>query len=307
MSKRNPNTVRKTEGCIRKFVDWIAQPPRSDVRPLCDILPFEMDTYIGGFLLFAQKDDGSHYEPDTLTSFHLGIDRHLREINYAYNITTSELFSTSRQVRRKELKQRGLGNKPNRAEPVSENEENALWESGQLGLDNPKSLLITIWYHNTKLLGFRGCDENRQLKWGDLELKTDEKGQEYLEFNEISTKTRGGNSTHQRSFNPKLFANPQNLSRCPIESYKLYAKHRPVEMNTGESPFYLAVNHNENGKKWFKNQPVGKNKLSVMRKTMANNAGLVGKKTNQSLRKNSVHKTFAFWRCTDDDYAVEWP
>ncbi|XP_033729266.1 uncharacterized protein LOC117318372 [Pecten maximus] len=61
-------------------------------------------------------------------------------------------------------------------------------------------------------------------------------------------------------------------------------------MNTGESPFYLAVNHNENGKKWFKNQPVGKNKLSVMMKTMANNAGLVGKKTNQSLRKTLCTK-----------------
>ncbi|XP_069130277.1 uncharacterized protein [Argopecten irradians] len=61
-------------------------------------------------------------------------------------------------------------------------------------------------------------------------------------------------------------------------------------MNTPESPFYVAVNQNNSGQKWFKNQPVGRNKLGVMMKTMASNAGLTGKKTNQSLRKTLCTK-----------------
>ncbi|XP_033730156.1 uncharacterized protein KIAA1958-like [Pecten maximus] len=281
MSKRNENTVKKTEGCIKRFQECIQSPPRYDSRDILQILPFELDIYIGGFLLSLQKNDGSNYEPDTLTSFHRGIDRYLRENGYLVNILTSDLFSTSRQVlqsRRKELKQKGLGNRPNKAEPVSENEEEMLWECGQLGHGNPHALLNTVWFNNTKLLGFRGCDENRQLKWGDIELKRDENGSEYLEFNERTTKTRGGNSTHVRSFNPKQFQNPEIKWRCPIEAYKLYAKHRPQAMNTPESPFYIAVNQNSTGGKWFKNQPVGRNKLGVMMKTMASNAGLTGKK-----------------------------
>ncbi|XP_069136762.1 uncharacterized protein [Argopecten irradians] len=191
MSKRNENTVKKTEGCIKRFKDWIQAPPRSDPREVLQILPFELDTYIGGFLLSLQKNDGSNYEPDTPTSFHRGIDRYLRENGYSFNILTSDLF---------------------------------------------------------------------------------------------------GNSTHMRSFNPKQFGNPENKSRCPIEAYKLYAKHRPQAMNTPESPFYVAVNQNNSGQKWFKNQPVGRNKLGVMMKAMASNAGLTGKKTNQSLRKTLCTK-----------------
>ncbi|XP_033725157.1 uncharacterized protein LOC117315122 [Pecten maximus] len=146
-----------------------------------------------------EKNDGSNYEPDTLTSFHRDIDRYLRENGYLVSILTSDLFSTSRQVlqsRRKELKQKVLGNRPNKAQPVSENEEEMLWECGQLGHDNPHALLNTVWFNNTNLLGFRGCDENRQLKSGAIELKRDENGSEYLEFSERTTKTRGGNSTH---------------------------------------------------------------------------------------------------------------
>ncbi|XP_033725294.1 zinc finger MYM-type protein 3-like [Pecten maximus] len=287
MSKRNENTVKKTEGCIKRFQEWIQSPPRYDSRDVLQILPFELDTYIGGFLLSLQKNDGSNYKPDTLTSFHRGINRCLRENGYLVNILTSDLFSTSRQVlqsRRKELKQKGLGNRPNKAQPVSENEEEILWECGQ------HALLNTVWFNNTKRLGFGGCYENRQLKWGDIELKTDENGSEYLEFNEITTKTRGGNSTHVRSFNPKQFQNPEIKWRCPIEAYKLYAKHRPQAMNTPESPFYIAVNQNSTGGKWFKNEPVRRNKLGVMMKTMASNAGLTGKKTNQSLRKTLCTK-----------------
>ncbi|XP_069109437.1 uncharacterized protein KIAA1958-like [Argopecten irradians] len=195
MSKRNENTVKKTEGCIKRFKDWIQAPPRSDPREVLQILPFELDTYIGGFLLSLQKNDGSNYEPDTLTSFHRGIDRYLRENGYSFNILTSDLFATSRQVlqsRRKELKQKGLGNRPNKAQPVSDNEEEMLWECGHLGHDNPHALLNTVWFNNTKLLGFRGCDENRQLKWGDIELKHDETGSEYLEFNEKEQQKQEG-------------------------------------------------------------------------------------------------------------------
>ena len=68
-------------------------------------------------------------------------------------------------------------------------------------------------------------------------------------------------------------------------SIQTYAKHRPKAMDTPDSPFYIVVNQNSIGGKWFKNQPVGRDKLGVMMKTMARNAGLTGKKTNQSLRK----------------------
>ena len=51
----------------------------------------------------------------------------------------------------------------------------------------------------------RGDTENHNLTWGDVQLKTDENNNEYLEFFEraTKTKTRTGNTTHLRQFNLK--------------------------------------------------------------------------------------------------------
>ena len=58
-----------------------------------------------------------------------------------------------------------MGNKPNRAEPLDEGTIKKLEDSGQLGLHSAHALLNTVWYFNTELYGFRGSDENCQLKW----------------------------------------------------------------------------------------------------------------------------------------------
>jgi hypothetical protein len=50
---------------------------------------------------------------------------------------------------------------------------------------NPKSLLNTVWLNNGVFCGFRGRQEHSSLMLGDLELKTDSSGKEYLEFNGI--------------------------------------------------------------------------------------------------------------------------
>ena len=60
-----------------------------------------------------------------------------------------------------------------------------------VGVHSPEALLNTIWYLNTKLLGFRVNDESRQLRWGNFKLESDEHS-EYVMWNERSTKTRQG-------------------------------------------------------------------------------------------------------------------
>ena len=108
-----------------------------------------MNIYIGAFIMNFRKPNGEEYEPDTLTSFHRGIARKLDHILHGHDIIRSPVFKTSRKVlkmRRRELKQLGKGNKPNRADPLSEEQESLLWESGQLGLHNAESVQNTVWY-----------------------------------------------------------------------------------------------------------------------------------------------------------------
>ena len=64
---KNSNTKRKTESDLRKWQQWCAQ--HGERRELNDIPPLELDKLLSHFFITVRKNDGTHYEPDTLTSF----------------------------------------------------------------------------------------------------------------------------------------------------------------------------------------------------------------------------------------------
>ena len=70
------------------------------------------------------------------------------------------------------------------------------------------------------LFGHRGRQESRQMFWGDVTLKEDDEGEEFLEFHERLTKARSGRaSSDSRSFTPKQWKDRENPDRCPVEGY----------------------------------------------------------------------------------------
>ena len=93
----------------------------------------------------------------------------------------------------------------------------------------PENLLNLLWMNNTTMFGMRGGAENRQLKWGDLQLKKTESGEEYLQFSERNTKTRTGEKKlkHEplRQSNLLTWTRQHALLR-PIRSMRDVARHR---------------------------------------------------------------------------------
>ena len=275
------------------FREWLAG--LNENRQILSLLPSELDTYIGTYIKLVKKSTPNgleDYEPDSLTSIHRAIDRYLRENNYGYSLLTSPEFSVSKKIlecRRKELKSLGKGNKPNQAEPLTPQQEDRLWETGQLGDNNARQLQNTVWWFNAKLLGFRGCDEARQIQWGDLELKMDENSLEYLEWNERTSKTRQGQPNGLRPFQPKIFENKENPPRCAIKHYKKYASSRSTKMCQPDSPFYLTVRPTPGIKDdkvvWYKDIAMGEKLLQNIVKDLCKGANIIGKFTNHSVRK----------------------
>ena len=217
-----------------------------------------MDVLVGAFLKEAtyKARDGSikEYESDSLTSLHRGIERYLKENGYKQSLVTSDDFAGSRKVletRRKELKGKGKGNKPNKADPITPDEEEKMWEVGALGDTDGETLQNTIYYIFGKCFGFRGSDEARQLAWGDVEILVDENGVEYLQWKERLTKTRMGQPGAVREFAPKIWPNQQNTARCPVRLFKLFKSKRPTEALENGTPFYLTVNRC-NKRVWYK-------------------------------------------------------
>ena len=65
-------------------------------------------------------------------------------------------FKGSRGVltaKRKDLRRQGMERKPNAAQPLTETEEDKLWEIGQQGGQLLASLIQTIWWFHTIHLG----------------------------------------------------------------------------------------------------------------------------------------------------------
>ena len=138
--------------------------------------------------------------------------------------------------------------------------------------------------------------EQRDLCWGDLQLKTDSEGNRFVEFSKKrQTKTRTGeNPRNLREKKPQMYENKNNPDRCPINTYLAYKNLRPADMMTDESPFYLAVNIEspKPGQKWFKCSPLGVNSLRSMLKNMIKDSGLKTDKklVNHCTRKHLVQK-----------------
>ena len=185
----------------------------SEIRPVCQIPPEDLDAHLAAYFVGTRQQNGEEYEPDTLTSYQRGIDRFLQDSGYPVSIIRDKEFQRSRKclaAKRVELKKQGKGNKPNAAEVITEEEEKIMREKGIVGRSSPEALFNAVWINNTKMLGFRGGQENREMKWGDIQLKTTAGGQEFLEFNERETKTRYGQAGAKlRPFNPKIFATPE--------------------------------------------------------------------------------------------------
>ena len=101
----------------------------------------------------ARKKNGEEYEPATVSSFQRSIQRYLSEKKYAFNILKDNEFEKSRKVlaaKRKSLvHEHGKGNKPQAAQAIDEDEEDALFAAGEFGDSNPVALQRTVWWFYT--------------------------------------------------------------------------------------------------------------------------------------------------------------
>ena len=171
-----------------------------------------------------------------------------------------------------------------------------LYENNLLGISNAKALLNTVWLFNSVHFGLRGCEEHRQMTWGDVQLHMEADGTEYLEYSERQTKTRtGAEPRNVRAVKPKAFVAPNGPpERDPVAVYKIYSEKRPDAMNKPDAPYYLRINYTKSpssNKLWFKSSAMGQNKLNSLMKTMAEKGGLSSKRlTNHSARKRMIQK-----------------
>ena len=298
-NQKAKSTRTKTKSDLKVFHRYLETINRGG-KQIEHISKAELDHLLCKFFIDVRKANGDEYEPSSLSSFQRSLQRYLTENNIQTNILKDLEFEKSRQVlaaKRKNLVKQGKGCKPQATRALTDEEENTLFLTGQFGDSTPTALQRTMWWFLSLHFGFRARDESRKLRWGDVELQNDpEDNREMLVWlAERGTKTRSGQEQgHRRAFQPKLYAT--NADRCPVEFYKKFRSHRPVEMKKPDSPFYLAVKHNcrASDQIWYKKSPLGKNEIGNFLSTAAKEANLQqgqgAKITNHSVRKTSISR-----------------
>ena len=156
----------------------------------------ELQAIIKKFVLAVRKKNGDEYEPSSIRAFLQSIDRYFRKNNYGFSFLNDKEFHEVQDIlkkKQKQLKSIGKGNRPNAADPLSDEDIATLYSCGVLGIDSPTALLNALWLNNCIYFGLRPGKEQRDLCWGDLQLKTDSEGNRFVEFSkERQTKTRTG-------------------------------------------------------------------------------------------------------------------
>ena len=66
--QQSENTILKTQSDMKRFNKFLRK--KGEKRKIIDIPPLTLDGYIGHFIMALERQDGSPYEPGTITGFH---------------------------------------------------------------------------------------------------------------------------------------------------------------------------------------------------------------------------------------------
>jgi len=177
-----------------------------------DIPKSELDGILQRFFAKVRKQDGGEYKPESLRIMLASLDRFLGEKGRVFSIQKNREFEGCRKVlngRAIEVRENGMGKRKNRSDPLSEQEEEQLWQRKVLGASNPKSLNYTIFFMLSQQFGTRGCQEHLQLRVEDLKFVHNMSGETIsVEWVEGLTKTKRGGD-YLRNFSLKGVTNVQ--------------------------------------------------------------------------------------------------
>ena len=204
--------------------------------------PQQLDYWISKFILEVRKADRAPYPPNSLHQIVCSIQRYVREHRPAVNFLKDAEFAGLRRTldsEMKHLRAEGCGVMP-RAEPLTVEEENQLWQCRLLGECSPQALLDTMLFLCGMYFALRSGQEHRNLVMSQIKIVEPTNGSpSYIAYTENVSKNHS-DGLAQRKVEPKQVIHHQNLenpSRCLVRLMKLYLSHCP---NPRPQTFYLA-------------------------------------------------------------------
>lgn len=188
----------------------------------------ELNESLSSFVREILKPNGSEYAPDTIYYLCLSIQQYLNihgKTNDIFHDKQYEKFTDHLNVINKKYLDSCTGS----YSILARVREEHLWETKQLGVYSPQTLLNTLIYFNTKYFGIDTIDEHMQLSFLQFEKCSDENSDTLIYAPLTSVREAELYELH---------ANRENVFRCPVTVHAFYLSKCPQSVNKSLN-FYL--------------------------------------------------------------------
>ena len=298
--QRIPGKKNRTKYCVKLWNEWRMNRTATTgehISTIDQMTDTALTHWMSRFVLEVRKVNGSEYLPNSLHHICAGLLRHLRMSGRDIDLfkdTAFTPFQATLDGEMKRLQSAGLGSKKRQAEVITEEEEEKLWSTGQLGDSSPQQLLNTILYYCGLYFALRSGKEHRQLRRSPPQIELFERPAEraYLRYSEDVSKNHPG-GLKGRNIKPKVVyhhANTSNPQCCFVRLYKRYMELCPPDAPADS--FYLHPSRSPTATYWFSRRPLGHNHLGTIVSKICKSAGIDGFKTNHSLRATSTSRLY---------------
>ena len=301
------NTQISTDWAVRNFHQWRearnAEMP-SDSCP-SDILlsdcVVDLDHWLCRYVTETRKADGSEYPPRTLHQLLVGLQRYIRirkrsDVSLLQGADFRGLQNLCNSLFN-ELHKKGVGADVKKTQPLTSHDEIKLWEKGVLRVDTPQGLLNCVFFYNGKNFCLRGGQEQRDLKLSQLHREVvNVEGESRVRYTymEHGSKNRQKGLKQLRLENKVIhqYETPECGDQCHVSILDKYIAHLPPGAFQANAFYFRPLEKINPSKPWYSVQPLGRNTLSSMMKTISKEGGLLGNITNHSLRAYAASEMF---------------
>ena len=282
---KNRATSSSTHWGIKRFTEWLEKRGKT-----CDfktVTAEDLNTLLRKFYAEVKpstKSKVNSLSPPTMTCLRAAIRRYIIEdMQRNLDIINDKDFLTANQMFKAKCKLYVATHNPKpKHKPVIEAGDmkklGAYFDSYRT---NPDILMEALWFYICYFFGRRGREGWTEMNKSSFNIKTDSEGQKYVHMGvtEATKNHQGGHKpgdidySDQRMYGPGVEIMEFCLTKLNPECNRLFQ--------------YPMSNYAMDGI-WFKNMPLGKNKLGVMMNTISKKAGLTQTYTCHSVRASTI-------------------